>query len=72
MSYEEAVRELYFWQYSNTGCFHNMLFDLMQKADIKNYVKLCTAFPHECHAFTEWMASSDNGNDLFREHGLLK
>ena len=72
MSYEQAVRELYFWQYSNTGCFHNMLFDLMAKADANNFARLVPSFPNECMAYIDWSGAGDGGNELFRKHGLMK
>lgn len=71
-TYNDAVRELYFWQYSNTGCFHNMLFSLMQKADTDNYAKLEIAFPEEAEAYYQWCKSDDYGNELFRQHGLIR
>ena len=72
MNLENAVRELYFWQYSNTGCFHNILFDLMQKADTNNYAKLKIAFPEEAEAYYLWCKAGNYGNDLFKQYGLLE
>lgn len=72
MTYNDAVRELYFWQYSNTRCFHNMLFDLMQKADHINIERIAVGFPEEVEAFRDWCKASDCGNELFRQHGLIR
>lgn len=54
MTYEEAVKELWAWQYSNTSCFHNMFFSLIQKADWHNRERLAQAFPMEVKVYTEW------------------
>ena len=72
MTYEEAVREVYFWQYSNSGCFHNQFFDLFCKADHINRAKLSLGFPEEASAFAAWNLAADFGDELFREHGLMK
>ena len=69
---ELAVMEVYFWQFSNTGSFTNMLLDLFRKADRENNVKLTVAYPELSHALALWDAAGDAGNDLFREYGLIK
>ena len=70
--YEKAVKELWAWQDSNTGCFHNMLFTLIQKADPVNKSKLQELYPDEYQAWIDWSMAGDYGNDLFRKHGLMK
>ncbi len=72
MTFEDAAREVYYWQYSNTGCFHNKLFDLFQKADETNQLNLAKGFPMEYMAWCAWNASGDAGDDFFREFGFLK
>lgn len=72
MNLEEAVREIYFWQNNHTGCFHNILFDLMGKADTNNYAKLKIAFPEEAEAYYLWCKSGNRGYDLFKKYGLIK
>ena len=72
MTFKDAVREVYFWQYSNTGCFNQQLLNLFQKADPSNKQKLAGAFPELYDALSAWEAAGDYGNDLFREHGLLE
>jgi len=67
-----AIREIYFWQFSNTGCFNQQLLDLFGKADFNNRAKLRLAYPELYEAWIEWNNAGDYGNDLFREHGLLK
>lgn len=69
---QQAIQKLYFWQYSNSGSFHDCLYDLFQKADNFNKVKLAEAFPEEFVAITLWNKAGDYGNDLFRERGLMK
>jgi hypothetical protein len=58
--------ELYCWQFSNTGCFHNMLFDLIQKADLSNRRLLSKAFPEEVEAFEIYQ---HKGDSWLREKG---
>lgn len=72
MTLKEAVTELYFWQYSRTGSFHNYLYDLLQKADESNKQKLAEGFPTEREALQMWEEAGDYGNDLFRVYGLMK
>jgi hypothetical protein len=72
MSYEDAVRELFFYTRGTAGGFYSMLFDLFAKADSDNQARLAQGFYNEHQAFKKWQASGDYGNDLFREHGLMK
>ncbi len=62
----KAKRELYFWKYSYTGCFSNMLYDLIVKADKYNREKLSKAFPEYVDAYTLWY------NDSSPERLLIK
>ncbi len=71
MTYGEAVKEVYFWQYSRTNCFNQLLLDLFGKADINNFNKLAQAFPSLASAYLHWQGSGDYGNDLFRIYGLM-
>lgn len=71
LSLKEVIQKLYYWQYNNTGCFSDKLFDLFQKADPGNKKRLFAAFPEYAAALELWDQAGDNGDDLFREHGLL-
>lgn len=68
----DAVREVYFWQYSRTDCFNQLLLDLFQKADPSNRKRLDMAFPLLFEAWSQWSEAGDNGNDLFRKYGIIK
>jgi hypothetical protein len=65
-----AVFEVWCWQYSRTGCFNNMLFDLIQKADPGNKLRLARAFPLEMAAYQAWCEAGNYGEDLFKEWGI--
>ena len=43
---------------TGTGCFNELLFQLMNKADCENYYKLANAFPEQAAA---WSAFQENG-----------
>ena len=68
MNYEQAVWEVYYWQYEPTGSFYNMLIDLYRKADGSNRYKISIAYPMIATAIDEWDESGDNGDDLFRKY----
>jgi hypothetical protein len=72
MNINDAMREVYFWRYSNTGSFHNMLFDLFQKADNDNLVILGNAYPSEYLAWYMWTQAADHGDTFFRDYGLME
>lgn len=59
------LREVYYWQYSYTGCFTNKLFDLISKADSENYIRLKIAFPDEVKAYEFWQSVD---TETFLEH----
>lgn len=68
--YLKAVKELYYWQYSdNPTNFTAILFRLMQKADPSNRRKLRVGFPIECAAYQEWCASPTQ-DEFFEKYGL--
>lgn len=71
MKLEDAILEVYYWQYSKTSSFYNQLCDLYMKADSNNKGKLTGAYPEICIALNMWMNAGDYGNDLFREHGIM-
>jgi hypothetical protein len=58
MTYEEAVRDLVHWR-SGHDFFTCKLYDLMTKADPRNFAKLSEAFPTEALAFSNWLKCSD-------------
>jgi|GEM_PF-3546807 len=72
MTYERAVQELYFWQQGTGGGFQSSLFELFKKADVGNRRKLSMAFPMQAEALEDWESAGNCGNDLFRDHGLIK
>ncbi len=69
-----AVKELFFWQYNRMqgDNFHSLLYNLICKADSKNKLKFWKGFPAEMEAMRLWNAASDQGDELFREYGLMK
>ena len=66
-----AVMQVYYWRYSNTGSFNNMLLDLMNKADFINFAKLSSAYPELALAFNMWKEAGDEGKDLFRLYEIF-
>ena len=72
MTLEQAIAEVYYWQYSNTDSFFSILIHLFRKADRTNSAKLSTVYPEIAAAIKMWEKSGDNGDDLFREYGLMK
>lgn len=72
MTLEEAIKELYFWQYSSDpSWFTAKLFDLIAKADPLNRFKLAEVFPAEVKAWMMWQ-ESPNEEEFFRSHGIGK
>lgn len=72
MTYEEAVKEIFFWQRGTGSSFYVSLIELFQRADDRNKANLALGFPAMYDALKNWNTAGDCGNDLFREHGLLK
>lgn len=70
-NYSDTVERLYFWVTRSTGCFSDMLFDLICKADPSNLAKLRLSFPMHCQVIDEWQVAGDNGMDLFKKVGIL-
>lgn len=68
-SLNKAVFELYYWQVGDGTNFHAMLFDLIQKADMQNLVRLQKAFPAEVQAWKMWLAATDIAG-FFEAHGV--
>lgn len=58
MTDNEALIEVYFWQKGGTS-FNSQLFDLFQKADIGNQIRLSKGFPKLHKAWLAWCRSSD-------------
>lgn len=71
MSYEQAVKEIWVWQYNDTGSFFSLLIFLFRKADYNNKAILRAAYPNLFQALQDWEAADDNGRDLFRKYGLM-
>ena len=73
-NYEDAVRELYFWQYNHGegSDFNSMIFRLIQKAQgtAVNMRKLERGFPFEVQVMRDWYEAGNAGNDLFASYGL--
>jgi len=76
--YKEAVRQLFFWQFSNEDPeqatnFTGMVFTLIGKAQNtpSSWAKLLRGFPHEVRAWLEWSKSGNNGHDLFAKYDLF-
>ncbi len=67
MTYEQAVKEVWVWQYSNTGSFYSQLCTAWQKADPKNRARLFQAFPQLCEAMNDWEAAEEPAN-WFRKY----
>lgn len=71
--YRNAVFQLFHWQYGHEPTnFHSLLYCLFRKADCNNRKRLNSAFLPEAVAMKDWDEAGDNGNDLFRKHGLLE
>jgi len=54
-----AIFEVWCWKFSNTGCFSNMLLELIAKADSSNKERLRMSFPGEVAAFEMWHEKGD-------------
>ena len=69
-SLEEAVKELYFWQFgTNPTNFTAQLYSLFQKADMSNKARLSAVFPFEAEALKRWEIAKDQ-NEFFALWGL--
>ena len=73
MTLEQAVKEVYnwHWQYVDGDNFSSLLIHLFNKADSGNKARLTGAFPEIAEALELWRKAGDEGNDLFREYGLI-
>lgn len=75
MTKQEAVKHVYYWQYSHkhndpATNFTSRLLDLFRKADRDNYAKLKSAYPELVDALELWDNSPDGGDELFTSHGF--
>ena len=68
----EWIRHIYAWQHYDSNSFFNGLCKLYMKADSGNSRRLDIGFPGIEEAFSLWNSAGDNGDDLFRSHGLMK
>jgi hypothetical protein len=64
-----AIRLLYYWQYSEGDSFHCILYGLFQKADATNLPKLKKGFPAEYVAWRMWQGSPTQ-DEFFKDRGL--
>lgn len=71
MSIEDAVREMYRWQFEPTNSFYNRLILCIQMADRENRMKLAVGFPELITAFCLWHQAKDQ-REFFKEWGFLK
>ncbi len=75
-NYEDAVRELYYWQHNRQSGddFNSLIFHLIQKAQStpENMAKLRAGFSNEIEALNAWNKAGNYGDDLFVKHGLIK
>lgn len=68
-----AIERLYHWQnQAHSNNFTSRLYELFEKADRVNRNKLHLVFPDEGYALDKWKSAGNNGDDLFREFGLMK
>lgn len=72
MTFEDAVKEVYYWQYDNPNSFYSGILTLYQKADSGNRRKLKSVYPELIQAYEAWCLAGECGDELFKEHGLLK
>ena len=70
---EYAIRELYYWQKGKGegSNFHSQLYNLFQKADPQNRMRLQAGFPEENTALSLWYMAGNYGDDLFKEYSYL-
>ncbi len=65
-----AVKELFYWQYSNaTPWFTYLLYDLITHADFHNRARIGVGFPWELEAFTQWESAPDQ-DEFFKKFGF--
>ncbi len=64
---QDALNEVFFWQYENTDSFKNILFFMFQKADRENFKRLRLGFPFEAQAYTMWY-QSESQNKFFKKY----
>jgi len=69
MTYEQAVKELFYWQYGREGSwFTARLFELASKADSTNLQRLMRGFPNEIAALEAWRKTPD-AKEFFLRYG---
>jgi hypothetical protein len=66
---EQAVFDLYYWQYGGGTNFRSDLYSLFCKAASDNLRKLAVAFPLEYAAWLEWRTSMSE-KTFFRSYGI--
>lgn len=66
----DAVVHLFDWQHRGSKGFYSSLFELMQKADDENLVRLALAFPFHAIVFDQWRDSVTD-RAFFESHGFL-
>ncbi|MCI0555540.1 MAG: hypothetical protein L0287_31735, partial [Anaerolineae bacterium] len=71
MTYPEAIRLVYYWQYESGTSFTCKIFELWMKADPNNKTRLAHAFPAEIQAVSDWYAAPDP-EEFFKQHGIHK
>ena len=54
MNYTNGEKNLYDWQYGVAGSFIKGLFEIISRADSKNFKKLITVYPDECRAYNNY------------------
>lgn len=68
---EDAVKEIWVWQYDDTNSYYTNLIRLYRRADKDNKRRLDLAYPQLGLAIQMWEMAGDRGNDLFRSFGLM-
>ena len=68
---EDAIKEIFLWQYQSTGSFYNLLITLFRVADYENRVKLSRIWPNLAIALTLWEAAGASmESHLFKGLGI--
>lgn len=60
LTFEEAQKEVAYWQTSSTGSFCQIILTAYAKADPLNRLDLEYAFPNLTRAYTDWYCCKDS------------
>lgn len=71
-SFSDQMKIFFHWHFKDRGTpsFSDHLYDLMDRADADNFVRLRQGFPLECCIFSLWLNNGNDIRDFFKDFGL--